>query len=486
MDNPRAPTDTAVINPLALTISGDRIRLILTYSGPLPDHDELVEQIAAALPAFPFTIPPSREQWEARVTQAVLLQDLRAVTILEGVPATPPVHGSVEWVTDFFSRGFVTDAATGRVDYRQPAAHRSVVQGQLLGRVLPPRDGVEGIDVLGRKVTVEKARPARFKAGPNVRFDQADGSIYAQATGRIRLKDGLVTVDEVFMVEGSVGLESGNIRHPGALVVRGDIEADAIVETAGTIEVMGSVEPSTIVTDGELIVHGGIAGNKGASIRAGTIRAKFILDATIESGGDVIVETEIVQSQIRARGAVSCVRGRIVGGRVVAQGGIEAAYMGSDSGTRTVLHAGEDLELAAQLAVCDAKLVEWKKQRDRIVTRIVPLREHADRLEPHVREALAKLEEQVAQIAQEMSDVQDEKRRLREASRAHCRPEIYVHLRAYSDCYFALSDERMRLSETMQGPVCLENLGGKVSCRVVQGSQRGSHLLDADPANHTE
>src|SRR5690606_10724322 len=131
----------------------------------------------------------------ARVVQAAILQDIHDVPIVEGTPPAPPVHGRIEWVADFFSTGFVIDEATGRADYRQRAAQRSVEAGQLLARIIPPEEGREGTDVFGQRVPPEKPRPAKLRAGPHVRIDETTGMVYAEVTGRIRLNDGLVTVD---------------------------------------------------------------------------------------------------------------------------------------------------------------------------------------------------------------------------------------------------------------------------------------------------
>ena len=477
MGDQGATANPAPTNPLVLRVSDDKMQLLLTHVAPLPETPLLLDAVEASLTALQFTRPVARAEWESRVIQAAALQDLHDVPIIEGTPPVPPVHGRIEWVADFFSKGFVADEASGRIDYRQRAAQQSVEKGQLLGHIVPPEEGHEGTDVFGRKVAVEKARPAKLRAGPNVRIDETGGTVHAEATGHIRFKDGLVSVDQVFTVEGSVGLETGNIRHPGTLVVRGDIEADATVETAGQIEVMGLVEAATIIAGGDLIVHGGITGGEGKRIVAVNLRAKFILDADIECGGDVIVETEILQSRITARGAVSCIRGRIVGGRIAAQGGIEAAQLGSEAGVRTVLTAGEDISVASRLAACDEMLADWKRQHDHIATRIAPLKAHVERLDAHAREALARIEEQVGQIEAEMSSVQDEKRRLREESVARTRPQVFVCQRAHTECFFALAYEHMRLTEPIQGPVCFENAEGAIHIRVVQGIQRDSNLI---------
>lgn len=482
MDAQDTVADTSPANPVKLRVTDDKMHILLTVIPPIPATPQLLDAVESALADLPFAQPIIRSAWASRVTQAVVVQELNDVPIVEGTPPIPPTHGRVEWVADFFSTGFVIDETTGRADYRQRSAQQSVEAGQLLARIIPPEEGKDGSDVFGHKVAAEKARPAKVRAGQNVRYDEAAGMVHSEATGRIRFKDGLVTVDEVFTIEGSVDLETGNIRHPGALVVHGDIEADTSVETTGHIEVTGIIEPSNVSTGGDLVVHGGITGGEGKRIVAANIRAKFILDADIECSGNVIVDTEIVQSNITARGAVSCPRGRIVGGRIVAQGGIEAGQIGSELGVRTMLSAGDDLSIAAKLAECDASLSEWKQQRDQIATKIAPLKARIERLDEHIRAAVEQLEAQIGQIDTEMSALQAQKRQLREQSAASCRPQLFVYGRAHSECFMALAGERTRITDTLDGPMCFENVDDGIRTRIVQGNQRGSNLLDGDSA----
>ena len=87
-------------------------------------------------------------------------------------------------------------------------------------------------------------------------------------------------MDEVYHVPGNVDIETGHIKHPGAVLVDGDVLAGARVEADGDIEVRGTVEASYIHTGGSLTVHGGIAGmGEGTVKAAGSVYAKYILEA---------------------------------------------------------------------------------------------------------------------------------------------------------------------------------------------------------------
>ena len=50
----------------------------------------------------------------------------------------------------------VPDNETGKVDYREKAAHESVTKGMLLGHQVPAEKGKNGLDVYGKLVPAEE------------------------------------------------------------------------------------------------------------------------------------------------------------------------------------------------------------------------------------------------------------------------------------------------------------------------------------------
>ena len=227
----------------------------------------------------------------------------------------------------------------------------SCYKDQRLARLIPPRCGTPGRDVLGGDINVADPLPATIRVGSNVRVeDQEDGSTayYATFDGRIRWADGVLAVDDVYVIKGNVGLETGNIDHPGAVVIEGDIQAGASVTAKGDIIVKGMVEPSNVNASGKLVVNGGVVGRDGFKIELdGGLHAKYVLEATVLTGDDVEVSNEIDRANIKTRGRVVIPKGRITGGHVSARRGIDVGVAGADGLIPTVLSTGFDFESEA-------------------------------------------------------------------------------------------------------------------------------------------
>ena len=338
-------------------ISKDKMAVFLDAVLPKGDPTPMAEAIHEELLVLGIPEPPSVDLIKAMLYRAAERSaQAKRLVIMKGTPSEPPVDGRIEWAGDFFNTGFVVDPITGTINYRQRAAQVSVAEGQLLAKVIPPKDGRDGVNVLGRVIPAAKPQKRRIRVGNNVRFDREEGAFYATASGRIRWVNNLLFVDPVYDVSGSVGLETGNICHPGALTVEEDVLDDAWVETGGDIEVKGVVGGADVRTSGNLTVRGGIIRSLGHKIEVkGSVHAKFIIDAHVEAGGDVVVEREIVNSCVSAGGRVLMPKGRIVGGRIFAARGVDAGQVGSPASVPTeIFLAGAEAIRTKQKEMQDA------------------------------------------------------------------------------------------------------------------------------------
>ncbi|MCH7865430.1 MAG: DUF342 domain-containing protein, partial [Proteobacteria bacterium] len=195
----------------------------------------------------------------------------------------------------------------------------SVEEGQHLATVSPPISGKEGKDVFGNRVKVRRAQKARIRTGKNVR-KEGEWDYYADCAGRIRWEGHALHVDNVYTIPGDVDLKTGDVTHPGAVIVQKDVGEGAEIVADGDVEVYGIVEKATIKCGGSLTVRGGIVGGENCTIKVGgSLQALYIMDAHVEAVGDVEVEKEILQSVLTTDGNVLIPRGRIVGGRIAAR-----------------------------------------------------------------------------------------------------------------------------------------------------------------------
>jgi hypothetical protein len=465
---------------LHVRVANDGMSVVVDCTLPEGDLEPFVIRLENELRALGISRVPPREELVAWLRQtADADRCIKGASLVQGRPSVAPVDGAVEWAGSFFDSGFVFDEKTGLIDYRQRAAQQSIAEGQVLARISLPVPGQEGEDVFGKRIRVPKPKPARLRPGENVRLDAAGTTLHAATSGRIRLdKRGgwdLLAVDKVFRIPGSVGLETGNIKHPGALDIGKDILEGAKVQADGDIDVRQTVEAADIDAGGNLTVRGGLTGRVGRKVRVeGSIHARFILDADIEAGGDIVVEREIVHSIVKTRGAIMVPYGRIVGGEAVALRGFSVGQTGSPGAVPTVLIAGQDYRLERQVAEKEARISLLEETLAKIQTPLKPWLSQIEAaglraVSPEQRQAISSLLEKISEIRNDIEDLRKEVAEMRSRAEEPADVKIEIRKAAYPETLFCVGKERLWLREESRGSTCVVIRNGQLEIRAATG-----------------
>ena len=436
-------------------VTPDRVRLCADCEGDMGDLQAIAEFILSRLKTFGLERLPNQYSIYRKLQEASRSStELTDVAIVEGVAPTESVDGRLDWSQDFFAEGFVYDETSDQIDYRKRAGERNVVAGQLLATLIAPIPGEAGKDFQGTKIPARRPLQRRVRVGCNIRHDEATSTYYSEIEGRIRWGNGVLAVDDLYRIEGDVGLESGDISHSGAVLVGHDVLAGTRIEAVGDVEVMGVVEAAHIQTGGALIVHGGITGAHGARIVAGgSITARYILDAHVQSGGDITVDREILQSVVLTRGAVRVQRGRIVGGKITALGGVIAAKIGSEALIKTDIQVGEDYCLAGLLEIIHKKIATTKENAVRIHSVIDPLRGNVMQVAEGRRKNIETLIEQVMLMDNLLLELREEEAELVADSNAAKNTNIIALRQLYPDVSMTLDGLHFLSKDVYTGPV---------------------------------
>lgn len=441
-----------------LRVTDDRMSVLLDCTVQNGNMEPLLTSVKTELMRLKIHGAPSRKQLKEQVRDAAEEKGsrLEGFVLLEGTRPVPPENGTIEWARDFFSVEFALDEKTGTVDYRRRVVDLTVKEGELLARVIRPRPGQDGQDVFGKPIRVDKGKPASIRKGPNVRVEEQDGvtCYYATANGRFHWALNTLAVDKVYTVRGSVGLATGHINHPGALEIAKDVEEGSEIEAGGDIEIGGVVEPSNIVAGGNLVVRCGITGDEGKIVKVkGSIHSKFILGANIEAGGDIVVEKEIVNSNLKTQGVVKIPSGRLVGGETTALGGIEVGRAGSDALSRTVLVAGVDYVLERELPGKKQQVVMLEKQAKKIHKLVDPMMANQKSLTAKQRETATELLAKAAEMEMSIDERNTEIERLKDDARERATMRILIKDKVYPETMLRIGEAEMHVKQESSGPL---------------------------------
>lgn len=263
----------------------------------------------------------------------------------------PPIHGDdgyVDWQVDLT----VLDGAKlvehrGRVDWKDQHHILQVEENELLGRLIPPTNGETGMNVYGQEIPAIPGKEAKFPAGKGVRIGENGDEMYAEIDGVVCRDGDKISVSPTYTVQGDIDLKTGNVSYKETVMVTGCVLSDFKIHAGQDIHVNGLVEGAFLDADGNIYINGGIQGDQKARIRAGgDVTVKFINNATVEAGGNVVVTGAISNSVVKAgkRVLVEGAKAVIVGGEIQAEQEITASILGSDLGVKTRLQLGAELQ----------------------------------------------------------------------------------------------------------------------------------------------
>ncbi|MFP4483587.1 MAG: FapA family protein [Spirochaetota bacterium] len=257
----------------------------------------------------------------------------------------------------------------GRVDFKELNIVQNVVEGQVLAKKKPAQKGEAGRTVTGKLLPATDGADTDILVGKNVSISEDGKSAVADINGQVVIHGGKITVEPVYVVNGDVNLKTGNVLFLGTVMVKGNVTDGFNVKASGNIEVMGNVGKSQLDSEGDIIVHQGVAGKNGGVVRSGgSIWSKFIENVRVESGGLVVVSDGIINSEVYANRKVICrgKRASIVGGKVRAAEEIDAKTLGSVAGMETILEVGYDPRSRERYDELTARVAEQEKEIDEI------------------------------------------------------------------------------------------------------------------------
>ena len=458
------PMETDQNLKVALKISRDKMSVIVNCEVPKGrDVSVLKDSILKEFRTLDLAAEALHIDLEAWIAgQNVESHFIKDALVFAGKPPVEPQDGYIDWARDFFREGFIVDVETGTIDFRKKAAQVTVEDGELLATLVPPVEGKEGRDVFGGRVKPRKPKKAKIRAGENV--DSEDELVFhAKMSGRVRWNGSILKVDNVYTVNGDVGLKTGHVKHPGALVVEGDITEGSVVTVDGDIEVKGIMEKASVTSGGAITIHGGIVGSEGTSVMAkGAVHVRYILDAEVRAGGEVLVEREIINSTVHTSGTLEIPQGRIVGGKVSAVQGIRAGQAGTEANVTTTLVVGNDPAKVKRLHECEGKLVELADSHAKITRTAVPLAKQAKSLPPEKLEAVKKLIARLKEMEPEMEALEEESDRLRVEITDHSKRAIEILRTAHQESIFTVGAVSFRLPGSVNGPIKATLRKGKV------------------------
>ena len=418
-----------------LRASKDRLRLTADiYATDFFGRPVTAARLAELLGAMHVSVPLDRDAVEKTLAAARTGDGVvRGVIVARGIAPLNGEDGRFDSPYQLKLCAGATDEH-GRVDYYERGLIRSVNAGDVLGRLVRAKKGVPGRDIYGNMIAAMDGRETDIVPGEGVEVKPDTNEFLATMDGMVVFTGNRLFVSETCEIAGDVNFATGNVRmDKGSVLIRGSICDGFTVQSAGNVSVEGSIESATVLAVGDVIVRGGVAGKGGGVVKAGgSVVAAYLSNVRVEAGGDILVNGEVVNCQLTAGGRIraSGSRGKIMGGAVRAELGLEAADVGSHLGVVSTVSVGTPPERDEELVAARRALKQTIEKIDAGLGHEDP-RKLLERTSPEKRKVLVKIIEARITARRQLEEVEkaiaeDEIRR-RSSMRAKVRVPGSIH-----------------------------------------------------------
>lgn len=317
-------------------VTRDRMEAALTILRPSGSRELTMEEMIEAIKKSGVIFGLN----QTAITQAYNNPGIRVVCA-NGQPQVDGADAKIKYHVDTENKGKPVEQEDGKVDFKNLNLFTIVQAGELLAEKIPATPGIPGIDVLGQPVFAKPGKDMPMPIGKNVQvIDHTN--IVSMIAGQVQIVNNKISVVPVIEIKGDVDLSTGNIEFVGTVIVRGSVQAGFFIKAEGDVEIYGTVSGGT-VEGKNVTIKMGIQGMHRGYIKASEdVFAKFIENATVYAGRDVVVSDVILHSRISAgkQVVVEGKRGLITGGTVMAAEEIRAKSVGTHMAISTELEVG--------------------------------------------------------------------------------------------------------------------------------------------------
>lgn len=312
------------------------------------------------------------------------------------------------------------------IDFKELNLFQNVSKDEILAQKIPMQFGEDGIDIYGNPVLAKEPKDIQLTAGKNTYITEDGLHLKSEIDGQLVQKGKNLSVEPVLVIPGNVDYATGNVDFLGSVIVKGNVISGFSIKAGEDIFVEGLVEDCSLIANGSITVNNGILGNEEflhtIYAKAG-LKAQFIQHMRIKTDGTVEVSKHILHSIVEAgdKVIVTSGTGKIIGGEVKAQRGIECNIAGGPFETPTKLTLDvysevvkEETELNKEMLV----LEENKFKVEKLLKDVEPFKENLnDDMKQKIDEALkqlAAINNRYVQLQEERNFIEEQRHTIKE------------------------------------------------------------------------
>ncbi|WP_017755713.1 DUF342 domain-containing protein [Calidifontibacillus oryziterrae] len=384
----------------------------------------------------------------------------REIVIAKGIP---PIDGEPAKVKYYqLSERKPAIREDGKADYYDMNFIDEVKKGTWLGEKIERTEGTPGRTVTGESLKQKKGKDRRLLYDKKtVEAVNEDGKtiLRAKIDGVVKFIEGKISVGNHLVIDGDVGVETGNIDFDGSVEIKGTVQPGFSVTATGDISILSElgINGAKLIQsrNGDVFVKGGIFGQgKSQVIAAKNIYIKHANECFLEAEEDINIGYYSIGSSLKGKNVITDDRkGKVIGGVIEAKGKVVAAYIGNKMERKTVVNvAGFDRNaIKKQL---DELLIHYKK----VVTEVEQLKRQLEIFESFLKQLdenqLSDYKQRVQkyeELMSEVSNIEIGRKALMDYLETKGEGQVLISQEAFPEVLLEIKHHKKKLNHPVRG-----------------------------------
>lgn len=234
------------------------------------------------------------------------------------------------------------EMSDGSIDFRDRKIMVGVHEEQQIATKISAVQGEPGINVYGEETPAREPRDLKIELLNDAKYSPETKRITATKDGVLSIvNNNVIKVCSNQVITSDIDYETGNVESQNCVTVQGSVQPGFQINAGGDVMISGSIMSASVTCEGNLVVKGGITGKNSQLKTGGDADINFIEQGLLRAGGLVVIRKQSYYSDIYAGGNIRCHNSsKIIGGRMIAEGGISLGELGSTESRPSLLAAG--------------------------------------------------------------------------------------------------------------------------------------------------
>ena len=365
-DNTTEPVIEISVEPL-LKISQDKMLVTLVMHPPLEGcHSLLHENIDKLLAEQNIIFGIDKEAiGEATAFMQSGALEFKSITIARGQAVGKSIDAFLRYDMEIGPiAGTILE--NGTIDFRERRIMVAVSADQCIATKIPAIQGAPGINVFGEETPATAGKDHKINLLNDAKFVPETSQVIATKDGVLSIvNNNVIKVCSHQILQGDIDYKTGNIESMNCITIRGAVQPGFMITAGGDVAISGAVMSAKVICHGNLVVKGGITGEKCLLITDGDADINFIEQGTLKCGGMAVIRKQSYLSDISVGSDIRAHQfSKIIGGRLIAEGNISLGDIGSENCSPSFIAAGVIAERLTLFNNLKAKVIE---QQDAII-----------------------------------------------------------------------------------------------------------------------